>query len=86
MGCDSPEVSVCRQQRKPMLATGRRDQEIDRAGSNSFGPADGAEPCRSHIGLSVQLKKRKWVEEGEQVVELLRGPEAVEEFLEDISN
>jgi hypothetical protein len=38
------------------------------------------------IGLSVQLKEWVRIEEAQQVVELFRRAEPVEEFLEDIAN
>lgn len=39
---DSEEVFVSREQRKPVLAAGGRNEEIDRAGIDSFCATDGS--------------------------------------------
>jgi len=83
MASNASEVLVCSEQRKSMLTTGRRDQEVSRTGIDSLRPADSAQTSGSDVGLPVRFKERERIEKAQQPVELFRRAESVEQFLED---
>jgi hypothetical protein len=83
---NSHKVFIGGEQRKSVLTACRRNQEIDRAGIDSFGATHGPQASGGDIGLPIQFKKRVWVQESQQAVELFRGPQPVEEFLKNIAD
>jgi hypothetical protein len=83
---NSHKVFIGGEQRKSVLTACRRDQEIDRAGIDSFGAAHSPQASGGNIGLSIQFKERVRVEESQQAVELFRGPQPIEEFLKNIAD
>lgn len=83
---DAGEVLIGSEQGKSMLAAGGGNQEVDWTGIDSLRTADRSQTGSGNIGLSIQLKKWVWIEEGQQAVELFRRAESVEEFLQDIAD
>lgn len=62
---DSVKILIGGQEGKPMPATCRCNEKIDRAGIDAFRAAQGSQASRIDIGLSIQFKQRVRIEKGQ---------------------
>ncbi len=81
MAGNAGEVFIGSEQGKSVLTAGCGNQELNWTGIDSLGTANRSQTSSGDIGLSIQLKKWVWIENGQQAVELFRRTESVEEFL-----
>jgi hypothetical protein len=83
---DMREVLISGQKRETILATGCSDQKIDGPRVDAFRATSSAESRSRYIGRTSQFKQRVWIEEGQEMVELLRRTESIEKFLQNITD
>ena len=70
MAGDAGKVLIGSEQGKSVLTAGCGNQKVDWTGIDSLGTANRSQTSSGDIGLSIQLKKWIWLEEGQQAVEL----------------
>ena len=83
---DVLEIAVGCQQRKSMLYTGRRNQAVNRPGLDALDPATLPQFGGGHVGLPLKRQQWKGVEYTEQAIEILWGPHAIQQLLENIAD